>query len=250
MLNEKIIAAIRDKIRKAGTDDPREVADHYGILWIPLKGTITGYAASYLTLAVIGVNERLSGTWFAFAAYHELAHVFAGDIYDTALRESLIDNGIFNQEVDDLNIPRHEKIANLVSADICISDKSVMEETGLSSRTMRAYRGMKASEENLVREFERLRASCDENRAPAILRARMQDLRARLQSLSGTIADMEREMAGMNAGASFYEMASDLGIDERIFRYKLEAMRIRGFDIDRQELESYGRMFEGALDGA
>lgn len=51
----------------------------------------------------------------------------------------------------------------------------------------------------------------------------------------------------MNGFMSFDEMAGNLGINDRILRYKLEAMRIRGFDIDRQELEDYSKMFSGAL---
>ena len=42
-------------------------------------------------------------------------------------------------------------------------------------------------------------------------------------------------------------MAAELGTTETILRYKLEAMRLRGIDIDRQELERYNHVFKNAL---
>ena len=46
---------------------------------------------------------------------------------------------------------------------------------------------------------------------------------------------------------TFSEIAAELGITESILRYKLEAMRLQGMDIDRQELERYSKMFNGAV---
>ena len=43
------------------------------------------------------------------------------------------------------------------------------------------------------------------------------------------------------------EIAAKAGTSERILRYKLEAMRIRGYDIDHVELEHYNRMFRHKL---
>ena len=54
-------------------------------------------------------------------------------------------------------------------------------------------------------------------------------------------------MVAMNCCKSFFEMASELNTTETVLRYKLEAMRLRGEDIDRQELERYDQVFKGAL---
>ena len=42
-------------------------------------------------------------------------------------------------------------------------------------------------------------------------------------------------------------MAAELDISESILRYKLEALNMKGTDIDRQELERYDRIFDGAI---
>ena len=47
----------------------------------------------------------------------------------------------------------------------------------------------------------------------------------------------------MNCVLSLSEIAHEIGTTETILKYKLEAMRIRGHDIDIQELERYDRVF-------
>ena len=61
------------------------------------------------------------------------------------------------------------------------------------------------------------------------------------------LRNMEDEMISCNYNKTFSEMAMDLGISERILRYKLEAMRLKGADIDPQELERYDRMFDNVI---
>lgn len=246
-LEEDIFSVVRQKITKAGTDDPREFADYYHILWIPLKGTITGYAASYSVIAAIGINERLTGTWLRFAAWHELGHVLAGHIYEQG---RLLDNGFFTQEVDSRTIPRHENTANLISADVCVRDDDVLRVSNYNSDTILAYRRMKAYQDRLVRDFETLRLTYNRENASPLLETQMQNLKHKIKGVSETLNDMESEMNALNFCKTFHDMADELGISERILRYKLEAMRRRGLDIDRQELENYGKMFEGALNNA
>ena len=68
-----------------------------------------------------------------------------------------------------------------------------------------------------------------------------------LRKLEERKNDLESEMGAMNCCKSFFEMASELNTTETVLRYKLEAMRLHGEDIDRQELERYDQVFKGAL---
>ena len=45
---------------------------------------------------------------------------------------------------------------------------------------------------------------------------------------------------------SISEIAKELGTTDTILKYKIEAMRIRGYDIDIQELERYDQVFRDA----
>ena len=66
MLSENIFSIIDDKIKQAGSSDPREVAEHFGIMVVDLSGTIAGYATHYSFLPVIGLNKQLDGIWYMF----------------------------------------------------------------------------------------------------------------------------------------------------------------------------------------
>ena len=48
----------------------------------------------------------------------------------------------------------------------------------------------------------------------------------------------------VNCVLSLSEITHELGVTDVILKYKLEAMRIRGYDIDVQELERYSHVFQ------
>ena len=245
-MEDDIFSVIAEKIKETGTDDPREVAEHFDFLWVDLKGSVKGYAALYnKNLPAIGLHVALSGKWYMFGGWHELTHVFRGDIYEPGFKNGHSDFGYFNQEVNSLIVPRHEKIANLVAADVTIKDSDVEEVTNFNSPTLRSYRRMKAYQSALAKEMETLR--CTFSPSSNYMKAQLADLRRKIASVSETLRNMEAEMISCNYNKSFAEMAMDLGISERILRYKLEAMRLKGEDIDPQELERYDRMFEDVI---
>ena len=47
----------------------------------------------------------------------------------------------------------------------------------------------------------------------------------------------------MNCVNTISEIADELSANEVIIKYKFEALRIRGYDIDTQELENYNKVF-------
>ena len=245
-MEQDIFQAAEAAIRVAASKDPRDVADHLGILVVDLKGTIAGYAAHYGKIPAIGLNVNLDDVWYRFGGWHELDHVLSGDIYQPGFRGGHRDGGFFTQSVDSRTIPRHELRANLVSANVNIEDAAVIAVTNYDSRRMREYREMKSHLEELSRAYEQLSLSlaCSSS---ALLRARMQELRRKIQGTSETLNAMEAEMLSSNCCKTIYEMACEIGVPERIFRYKLEAMRLRGFEIEPQELARYREMFQGAL---
>lgn len=244
-MNNDIFSVVDEAIRHAGTDDPFAVAEDQGILAIKINGTVTGYAATYKGDPVIGVNEILNFLWYMLTGWHEMGHVLDGHIYE-ARGQKLADFQCFAQEVNSLAVPRHEKIANLISANVCVKDDDVMEVTRYDSSLMQAYRGMRAYYEKLVGEMDLLRFSANASSSP-MLKVRIHDLKNKINSVGMSLRDMENEIVSANGGKTFHEIASELGTNERILRYKLEAMRLRGLDIDPQELESYNRMFDGAI---
>lgn len=246
LLEEETFSLIARKIKEAGTDDPREVADYYDFLWVDLQGSVKGYAALYNdSIPALGLHVLLEGNWYMFGGWHELTHIFRGDIYESGFTNGHADTGFFTQEVSSLNIPKHERIANLVAADVTVKDKAVEEVTNYNSPTLRSYRRMKAYQMGLAKEMESLRSSF--NPSSNYLKVQMNDLKRKINGVRETLRNMEDEMISCNYNKTFSEMAMDLGISERILRYKLEAMRLKGADIDPQELERYDRMFDNVI---
>lgn len=245
-MEDEIFSVIAEKIKEAGSDDPREVARFYDFLWVDLRGSVKGYAALYnRNLPAIGLHVGLKGKWYMFGGWHELTHIFRGDIYEPGFTNGHSDFGYFTHEVNSMTVPKHEKIANLVGADVTIKDKDVETVTNYNSPTLRSYRRMKAYQNALVREMESLRSTFDPQ--SNYLKAQMHDLRRKILGVSETLRNMEEEMISCNYNKTFEEMAMELGISERILRYKLEAMRMKGADLDPQELERYDRMFDDVI---
>ncbi|MBR4343494.1 MAG: hypothetical protein IKP88_12470 [Lachnospiraceae bacterium] len=241
MLSNNIFSIIDSKIEQAGSDDPREVAEYFGIMVIDLFGTIAGYATHYSFLPVIGLNKKLEGIWYMFGGWHELAHIFDGHIYEKSFSKGHCDGILFSQDVDSRTISRHEKIANLISANTVVSDEDVLKLSGYDSQIMRSYRDMKAQKKELTRAFEQLRLSTDS----PVIKVRLQELKKQLEKIAASISELEYDIVSSNCCRTFSETASLLGIPERILNYKLEAMHMRGLDIDRHELEHYDKMFSG-----
>ena len=247
-MEDDIFSLVKRIIKEAGTTDPREVAEYKKIMFIDLKGTIAGYAALYENIIpAIGLNVRLEGFWYMFGGWHELTHVFADDIRHTGLKNGLMDSQYCRQDIDDLSVPRHEKTANLVAADVTVPDDPVIELIGYNNPSMQSYRRLKAYHDKLTHEFENLRCSFDFSNPSVTLKTQVHDLRRKIKGVSDTISEMESEMVCSNSCKTFSEIAAELGVTEGILRYKLEAMRLQGMDIDRQELERYNRVFEGAI---
>lgn len=247
-MENDIFSLVRQKIAEAGSKDPEEVADHYGFVFVHLKGTIGGYATVYNeTVPIIGLNDKMSDEWYMFGGWHELTHIFDGHIFEKGFSNNHFDGTFFAKEVDSQTVSRQERTANLVSADVNIDDDAVIDITGYNTRTMRQYRRVKAYYEELAKTYEELRCSAYAENPSTLTKVRLQDTRRKIDGTRKAILDLESDMVSMNCCRSFSEIASELGVSERILRYKLEAMRIRGFDIDRQELEDYSKMFKGVV---
>ena len=243
-LKEDIFAATDEAVKKAhGSTDPTVVAACNNILVAqPLSGSLIGMAMRYSTLCVVAVNYQLNRVWHNFALWHEIGHVALGHIDDPAFVNHQ-DRGLFTLPVDSRTIPRHEREANLVSAEYSVDTNSVLGLIGYDNSTMRDYRSLKKHQAQLTQAYDALRFSTDVNHSSNSVKYRMVEYRRALMALDEKRQDLESDMAAMNCVLSLSEIAHEIGTSETILKYKLEAMRIRGYDIDIQELERYDRVF-------
>jgi len=243
MLDKSIFISTDAAIAAAGTSDPYAVMEYHNIPLVPLYGTIIAYAVRISYLALIGINEKLDPFTKALAAWHELTHVFEKDIDDPAFAFKE-DNGIFTMEVDSHFISKREKVCNLVSADHNIDTGLVSEMIGYDNSVMKDYRKLCSAQREVSRAYEQLRSSLSRTAHGTGAACRMAQYEKQLRALNNRRIDLEAEMLADNCTMTLPQIAAELGCSLTVLKYKLEAMRLRGMDIDLQELASFDKIFE------
>ena len=112
---------------------------------------------------------------------------------------------------------------------------------------MQDYRKLKKYQEKLSHAYNALRFSTEASHPTNSIMYRLAEYRRLLGELEEKRLDLESDIASMNCVKSLPEVAGELGTNEAILKYKLEAMRIRGLDINTQELEQYNKVFLGVI---
>ena len=246
-MDEEIFAATDAAIAKAkGSRDPEVVADYHRssiLIGTPLAGTIIGMSFRCSTLGVVSVNRNLDTVWRMFAYWHELAHVFRKHIDESTFGMHQ-DRGLFTVPVDSRSISRQEREANIISAEYNLVTDDVLELIGYNNQTMQDYRKLKHYQDQLSRAYEALRFSTFGETPSNTVKYRMAEYRRALRELDEKRNDLESDLTAMHCVKSISEIAGELGTSEIILKYKLEAMRLRGYDIDVAELERYDQVFK------
>ncbi|MDO5132176.1 MAG: hypothetical protein Q4D81_04220 [Eubacteriales bacterium] len=242
----------------AGTKDPRAVAEMLDIIVSDLEGSITGYATVIRTegnkmlVPVIGLNIKLDESMYIMAGAHEITHVVDGHVYNISSGSRLDEGSLFLHGIDSRCLSWDERRCNLVAADIYLEDEDVFQAVGFRNRHMHEYREILAQQKQLAKSRHRyLYAGFPYNEGsvcfPEKARVRAEAYWRSVRELEERRIQEEACLLQLNLMKSFSETAAELGVTETILHYKLEAMRLRGLDIDRQELASYSRVFENAL---
>lgn len=240
-------AASDAAVARAGSSNPEEVAERLGIMIYDLTGTITALATRYSYFPVIGLNMKLDDIWRNYAFWHEIGHVVKGHIDEPGFSTKHFDSILFSQEVDSRSIPRYEREANIISAEYNIETRAVLEVIAYDTRTMQDYRRLKAYQDKLGESYKELCSSANAGHPSQMVKYRLAEYQNSLKDLEAKKQELESDIAAMGCRLSFREIADELGTTETILKYKLEALRIRGYDIDALELERYDKVFKGVI---
>jgi len=240
-------AASDAAVARAGSTDPGEVAERLGIMVFDLTSSITALATRYSYIPVIGINIKLNGMWRSYGFWHEIGHIVKGHIDEPGFSTKHFDTLLFSQEIDCRSIPRHEKEANIISAEYNIDTKAILEIISYDTSTMQDYRRLKAYQEKLGDAYKSLCSSANADKPSQMIKYRLAEYQRSLKDLENKKRELESDIAAMGCRLSFREIAAELGTTETILKYKLEALRIRGYDIDTLELERYDKVFKGAM---
>ncbi len=247
-MNDDFFSASDAAVARANNSTvPEEVAGCNNILIAgPLTGSIAGMAMRYATLNTIAVNERLDETWQAFALWHELGHIFCGHVNDPSFNFHQ-DRRIFAVPVDSRTISIQEREANIISAEYNICSDDLLELSGYYSQAMADYRELKKEQQRTLHSYNRLRFSTRSQGLTGKIDTILSDYKKTIRTMENQRLRIEEELISMNCIRSLPDISRELGTSETILKYKIEALRIRGYDIDGLELELYNKVFNHAL---
>lgn len=226
--------------------DPRAIAEHLGIRLVNACGSLIAFVTIVKGLTFIAVNPRLSAKKYDYALSHELGHVVCKHLN----APGFLGNGV-HQETSLMSIPLYastlceqEKEANLIAADFMLDTRTVLEMVGYENRSVAQYRELRAKLREVQGDYESTLFSVTGRDISASLRRRLVDTRRLFQRTSSELKAIEQELQQMDCCLTIPEMAQELRVSSVIMEYKLEALRIRGYDVDPVELASYSQIFK------
>lgn len=232
--------------KKINSRDPRAIADYLDIPVVDACGSLIAFVTVEKGVTFIAVNPRLGPKKYDYALCHELGHVVSKHLN----APSFLANGV-HQETSLMSIPLYastlceqEKEANLIAADFMLDTQTVLDMVGYGNESVAHYREIRAKQRDVQRSYESTLFSVHGRDISTSLRRRLVETRRLFQRTSDKLKSIEQELQHMDCCLTIPEMARELKVSSVIVEYKLEALRIRGYDVDPVELASYSRVFQ------
>ena len=244
-MGENVLQRMDEVIKRAGTDDPFELADYLGARIIWLTGSVIGFVRKIKQRVFIGVHRELSPRKQRFTVMHEDAHIVChleAEEFRLGHQEAAFfsaRNGVFDRTVS-----HQEKEANLASAEYSLPTEDVLEMIGYYNGEKREFRRKLAAHERLREEYEGYRYSLDSCEYPQTVRERIAKYETSLRDSSWELEDMRSSISAMDDSLTIEQIARALHVSTVMVEYKLAALRLRGYDFDDMGLPGYDRVFQ------
>ena len=229
-------------VARAGTSDPYELAD---FLKAPIRYMNSKKLIAFILMQsgipCIALNNRLNTMKRMFVLMHEVAHVAfhldylrnVGNLGETAAFQPWKHQAIARQEYE----------ANLVAADFNIDTDEVLEMLGYNNTALKEYRRYLAAFERHQQEYEQFLSSTIFTSRSKMARHKLLDWQKRMRRWQKELEEMRLDLTCSGEFMNTAEIAGALGVLQSMVEYKLEALRLRGYDLDEMELVSYKQVF-------
>ena len=209
-MEDDLYSIIEKKIKSAGSYDPIDVAEHFHIPVSRTTSSVIGFAFLYTPRTpVIGIHRDLDPMWYMFTGWHELGgHVFGGHVYEHTENGGLADVKLFTVDVDCRTIPRHEKEANLVSANVCVPDEDVLEAINYNNSAFQEFLDTKAEYDDMIKKLEQLKCTYSYQNIPKKTAKQMRDLRLEIRDYQEILHDLASDVICFwrNANVILYQI--------------------------------------------
>ncbi len=235
-------------IKKIGSDNPKEVAAFLNYEIIMLSSSLIGYITRIKNQIFIGINEHLSPTVMKFDEWHEIGHGVLGHLkeYDFAQNSNChLDLSLLepSQQLNSKTISIYEREANIFAAEYSIETSKILEMTGYNNSVIQQFRTLKETQQQLRQEYEKLLFAIQRENTSETQKYKLTEYKKELAKLDEKKQELGDEIAQCGI-LSVPEIANHLNTSSIIIEYKLEAMRLRGYNIEGVELATYNKVFK------
>ena len=241
MIDGDIFKKMNEIVDEVGPD-PKAVSHKLDAKMHPAYGTINGMVTRVLRHNHICLNENQPEFQRIFANWHEDFHILDGHLEMAGFLNSEgfhVDVDSFSSSFSHHLVVYTEKIANLGAADQMMDSGDILMRLGYGA--LEEYRQARRQYLRLLETYRRLREALEYSTSIK-LKCQFADAQNALRKSYEKVCDLE-DNTTMGDFMTIPQIAAEYGYPEHYVQYKLEALRIQGFDIDIQELKSYEKVF-------
>ena len=243
ILDTNVLEQMDALVARAGTSDPYELADFLRVLIHDITSNkLIAFVIRKSGITCIGLNGRLNFAKKMVILMHELAHVAFHIDFLKDFGTCYGERSVF-QNLKDKSIVRQEYEANVVAADFNLPTDEVLEMLGYNNAALREYRRFLAAFERHRQEYEQFLSSTIFTTQSRWARQKLFDWRKRMKDWQDELEEMQHDLTYCGDFMTTAEIAKEFGLPRSIVDYKLEALRLRGYDLDSVELVNYKQVF-------
>jgi len=242
-VNTDVLERMDTLVSQAGTSNSYELANylnaHIGDITSP---KLLAFVVRRSGIVCIGLNPHLPDHIKEVILMHEVAHV--------AFHLDFFDNQVFFhgensfQSLKSQTIAIQEYEANLVAADFCLDTDDILDKLGLNNNMFKEYHRHLAKFKRYQADYETFVANTIFATSSEWARKRMLHWQRNLRHWHEELENMKYDLSYSGTFMTIDEISREYEIPTAIVEYKLEALRLRGYDIDELVLAGYNRVFK------
>lgn len=232
-------------VKAAKTTNGHELARHLKVDSCTHSGPFIGYAVRIGRYTTLSVHEDLGKRGKLLVTDHEIGHIVRNHFAFVNGVGMVQDREVFSS--NQYLLPELEIEANLIGIDLYIDTEHMLQLIGYDNPSVVRYRSIsekmrKALDEicNLVDQARFCESDKDRRRC----RDRVNGIRKLLHALDEQRVEYGSDIQASHCCFTLEELAREFGVTPSLITYKLQALKLRGYDIDAQDLESFSKLFK------
>jgi len=251
-MDDSIFKRIDEVVADAGSKNGYDIAHFLHIDVVTHAGPFVGYSMRIGRYTTISTHEDLNRLATLLIIDHEIMHVVNNDFEDfDGTNGAVFDREAYNAGANK-RLAQVETIANLGGADLYIPTERFLEGIGYYNPSIQAFRDCDREKRDHIRRYQdaidRWRF-CQSASERDKVRGIMQKEQRALRLLEEARQDYASEIESLHCCFTLDQLAHKYRVSPAIITYKMTALKLRGYAVDPQELESFDKLFRNRRHG-